>query len=92
MLKFIPTVFTFAVLFTFFFHKVYAQTFIMNAPADEYTNNAWLDLRYLNETEAGENGFIKLSPDGKSFVNGKGVPQWFWDLKSAGLWPKNIKF
>ncbi len=55
----------------------------MNAPADEYRNNAWLDLWYLNETEAGENGFIKLSP-GKSFVNGKGVPQRIWPVNGAG--------
>jgi hypothetical protein len=42
-------------------------------------------LRYLNEKEAGENGFIKLSADGKSFVNGKGVPQRFWPVNGAGL-------
>ncbi len=84
MLKFILKVFTLAGLLIFLFNKVYAQTFIVNLPPDQYTNNAWLDLRYLNETEAGENGFIKLSPDGKSFVNGKAAPQRFWAVNGAG--------
>ncbi|MEO5592385.1 MAG: hypothetical protein ABIR15_02495 [Chitinophagaceae bacterium] len=55
----------------------------MIAPADQYTNSSWLDLRYFNETEADENGFIKLSLDGKSFVNGKGVLQLFWPVNGA---------
>ena len=35
-------------------------------------------MRSLNEKEAGENGFIKLSPDGNSFVEGNGKPIRFW--------------
>lgn len=39
---------------------------------------AILDLRNLNEKVAGEHGFIKLSPDGNSFVRGDGQPIRFW--------------
>jgi hypothetical protein len=37
-----------------------------------------LDLRRLNETVAGEHGFIRLSQDGESFVRGDGQPIRFW--------------
>jgi hypothetical protein len=39
-----------------------------------------LDLRYLNERVAGEHGFIKISPDGNSFVRGDGAPVRFWPI------------
>jgi hypothetical protein len=84
MLKIIPAVFAWAALLMFGSTNLSAQTFIVNAPEDQYTANAWLDLRYLNEKEAGENGFIKLSPDGKSFVNGRGEPLRFWPVNGAG--------
>jgi len=42
-----------------------------------------LDLRYLNEEVAGEHGFIRLSPDGNSFVRGDGRPIRFWAASSA---------
>jgi hypothetical protein len=32
-------------------------------PGNKFTDEALLDLRYLNENETGENGFIKLSED-----------------------------
>ena len=44
-----------------------------------------LDLSYLNEDVAGENGFIRLSKDGNSFVNGKGEPVRFWSVNGGGL-------
>ena len=37
-----------------------------------------LDLRYLNEKTAGESGFVKLSPDGRSFLLGSGKPLRLW--------------
>ncbi len=37
-----------------------------------------IDLRGLNETLAGEHGFIRLSADGESFVRGDGKPIRFW--------------
>jgi hypothetical protein len=39
---------------------------------------ALLDLRYLNEKEAGESGFVKLTPDGNGFALGNGKPVRFW--------------
>jgi hypothetical protein len=44
-------------------------------PGDKFTDNALLDLRYLNEKVAGENGFIQLSPDGNSFQTENGKPR-----------------
>jgi hypothetical protein len=37
-----------------------------------------IDLRHLNEKEAGQHGFIGLSDDGESFVRGDGRPIRFW--------------
>jgi hypothetical protein len=45
---------------------------------DTLDSAAVLDLRYLNETTAGEHGFIRLSKDGNSFVRGDGAPIRFW--------------
>ncbi len=52
---------------------------------DNFTSNALLDLRYLNEDEAGESGFIGLSEDGNSFVNGAGDPIRFWSINGGEL-------
>jgi hypothetical protein len=41
-----------------------------------------LDLRSLNETIAGQSGFVKLSTDGNSFVLGDGSPVRFWAIGS----------
>ena len=45
---------------------------------DEFSSTALFDLRSLNETVAGEHGFIKQSPDGNGFVRGDGQPIRFW--------------
>ncbi len=37
-----------------------------------------IDLRHLNETVAGEHGFIRLSDDGDGLVRGDGQPIRFW--------------
>ncbi|MGA2257178.1 MAG: hypothetical protein ABSG53_21195, partial [Thermoguttaceae bacterium] len=55
--------------------------------ADELDPSAVLDLRYLNEKFAGEHGFIRLSPDGNSFVRGDGQPIRFW-AASPGFQPE----
>lgn len=60
-----------------------AQTIEMEFPPDPFSEDAWLDLRYLNEDTAGENGFIQLSDDGRSFVNGNGEPVRFWAVNGA---------
>lgn len=44
-----------------------------------------LNLRYLNERFAGESGFIHLSTDGNSFVNGKGKEIRFWACNGGSL-------
>jgi len=41
-----------------------------------------LDLRSLNEPVAGQSGFVRLSPDGNSFVLGDGTPARFWAVGS----------
>ncbi|MFW6277094.1 MAG: hypothetical protein ACOC1J_00385 [Prolixibacteraceae bacterium] len=56
-------------------------TYPENIPSEK----PMLDLSYLNEDVAGENGFIKLSKDGNSFVNGKGEPVRFWSVNGGGL-------
>jgi hypothetical protein len=47
-------------------------------PKDEFSPEALLDLRGLNEKVAGESGFVKRSPDGDGFVSGSGKPIRFW--------------
>ncbi|MGA2616114.1 MAG: hypothetical protein ABSF26_00810 [Thermoguttaceae bacterium] len=54
---------------------------------DKLDPAAVLDLRYLNEKVAGEHGFIRLSPDGNSFVRGDGQPIRFW-AASPGFQPE----
>lgn len=49
---------------------------------DTFDPQALLDLRGLNETVAGETGFIKLSADGRDFVKGDGSPIRFWPIGS----------
>ena len=44
-----------------------------------------IDLRSLNETVAGQSGFVKLSPDGNSFVLGDGTPARFWAIGSLAF-------
>lgn len=45
---------------------------------DALSQDSLLDLRYLNEDVAGENGFVRLSEDGQGFVRGDGQPLRFW--------------
>ncbi len=49
---------------------------------DAFTGNAMLDLRYLNEKQSGETGFVRLSEDGNDFVKGNGEPIRFWAIGS----------
>ncbi|MFC2123607.1 T9SS type A sorting domain-containing protein [Bacteroidota bacterium] len=49
-------------------------------PKDNFTEDAVLDLSYLNENVAGQNGFIQLSEDGDGFVNGNGEEVRFWAI------------
>ncbi len=54
-----------------------------NYPGDDFSDEALLDLRYLNEDVAGQHGFIRLSEDGESFVRGDGQPVRFWSVNGA---------
>ncbi|MES2830221.1 MAG: hypothetical protein V4687_18825 [Bacteroidota bacterium] len=54
-------------------------------PENKSLDSGSLNLRYLNERFAGENGFIKLSNDGNSFVNGKGKEIRFWSCNGGSL-------
>lgn len=45
---------------------------------DPLTDDALVDLRYLNEDVAGATGFVRRSEDGNDFVRGDGRPIRFW--------------
>ena len=46
-------------------------------PRDEFSSHSMLDLRYLNETVAGESGYVTLSKDRNDLVLGNGKPARF---------------
>ncbi len=52
---------------------------------DPFSGEALMDLRYLNEEEAGMHGFVRLSEDGESFVRGDGKPVRFWSANVSGI-------
>jgi hypothetical protein len=54
-------------------------------PAGRSDAGSLIDLRFLNEHFAGENGFIHLSVDGNSFVNTKGKTVRFWACNGGSL-------
>lgn len=60
---------------------------------DDFKPTALWDLRPLNERQAGETGFIRLSEDGRSFVRGDGTPIRFWGVVSDGITfsPENME-
>lgn len=47
---------------------------------DSFRDDALLDLRWLNEEESGQTGFVRLSEDGMQFVRGDGQPIRFWSV------------
>ena len=57
-------------------------TWAFEPDPDTYSDKALFDLRSLNETTAGESGFIGLSQDGADFVKGDGSPIRFWAVNS----------
>ncbi|MCU0247288.1 MAG: hypothetical protein MUC42_11980 [Bryobacter sp.] len=53
------------------------------APArDEFTSDALLDLRWLNENEAGQSGFVRVDEYG-DFLTGDGAPIRFWCVNTT---------
>ncbi|MCF8225618.1 MAG: hypothetical protein K9J30_07040 [Bacteroidales bacterium] len=71
---------------TFFVQScnVQPEPWEFNYPGDDFKDNALLDLRYLNEDEAGMHGFIGLSEDGESFIRGDGEFIRFWPVNGGG--------
>jgi len=59
-------------------------TWAFNPSDDPARPGALIDLRELNEPLAGEKGFIRLAPDGMSFVRGDGQPIRFWAVVDYG--------
>lgn len=58
-----------------------AESWVFAYP-DDTKPGSRLDLRYLNEKVAGETGYIRLAPDGQSFLRGDGKPIRFWAINS----------
>lgn len=59
------------------------DTWEFEYPGDAFTEDALVDLRYLNEDVAGEKGYISLSKDGNSFVRGDGEPMRIWAVNGG---------
>ena len=60
-----------------------SNSWALSVPSDNFSDNALLDLGYLNEVQSGENGFVQLSRDGNDFVRGDGEPVRFWIVGSS---------
>ena len=58
------------------------ETFPFEIIRDEFKDDAVLDLRWLNEKEAGESGWLKVDKNG-DFVNGKGKPIRVWAVNGG---------
>ncbi|WOD38422.1 hypothetical protein [Nodosilinea sp. E11] len=58
------------------------QSWDFTPEPDTFSDEALLDLRYLNEAVAGETGFIHQSADGQDLVAGDGAPMRFWPVNS----------
>ncbi len=48
---------------------------------DTYDDSALVDLRWMNEEVAGQNGYVRRSPRGDGFVLGDGTPVKFWSME-----------
>jgi len=63
--------------------------FAWEPPMDPLTDESPIDLRHLNESVAGRDGFVRR--DGNRFRLGDGDPVRFWAVQNGGL-GKNAKF
>ncbi|MGC8638269.1 MAG: hypothetical protein ACP5XB_00145 [Isosphaeraceae bacterium] len=59
-----------------------ADTWPFLPQRDSFASTAKFDLRGLNEKAAGQNGWLRLSPDRESFVLGDGSPVRFWAVNT----------
>jgi prepilin-type processing-associated H-X9-DG protein len=62
-----------------------AKTWAFDPPRDTFDPAAMFNLRGLNEKVAGESGFMRLAPDGNSFVLGDGKPVRLWALNTSAF-------
>ena len=60
-----------------------ANCWAFSPERDDFSPDALLDLRYLNEKVAGESGYVTRSKDGNDFVLGNGKPARFWALNTG---------
>ncbi|MFW6255784.1 MAG: hypothetical protein ACOC54_03105, partial [Candidatus Sumerlaeota bacterium] len=51
--------------------------------ADDFHTTALMDLRFMNEDMAGENGYVRLSEDGNGFVDGNDEAIRFWGVNGV---------
>lgn len=71
--------------YTFLIAQIPGKTWWkFTGPVHDGPDTAKLNLRYLNEKFAGENGFIQLSNDGNSFIQ-NGKPIRFWACNGGNL-------
>lgn len=61
--------------------KALDTTWAFTPPRDEFSPDSLLDLRSLNEMQAGETGFVRVGADG-GFVRGDGAPVRFWAVNT----------
>ncbi|TVQ12371.1 MAG: hypothetical protein EA368_03985 [Leptolyngbya sp. DLM2.Bin27] len=59
-----------------------AQSWDFVPAVDRFSDDALLDLRYLNESVAGETGFIRQSVTGEGLVTGNGRAIRFWPVNT----------
>ena len=60
-----------------------AKTWAFAPGRDVFSPAALLDLSSLNETTAGETGFVRRSSDGAGFIRGDGEPIRFWAVNTS---------
>ena len=65
------------------------STWAFQPPRDEFSAEALLDMRSLNEKFAGEHGFVGRSKDGNDFAFSDGTPVRFWAVND-GAFDKNL--
>jgi hypothetical protein len=65
------------------------ETWNISYPNDNFSVDALLDLRYLNEEQAGDRGFIKQSINGEGFTYGDGEEIRFWAVGGGDLASRN---
>jgi len=58
------------------------ETWAFEPERDAFSEQAFFDLRSLNEEEAGESGWVGTTPEG-GFVDGAGRPLRFWALNTT---------